>query len=175
MELHTVKRIFEQYKLLAEKAIAQMDDEDLKWKANEDSNSVVNIMKHMWGNMLSRWTDFLTTDGEKTWRKRDEEFEDENMTTADQMQRWEEGWRCVFAAIGELTEADLVKTVYIRNEPHTVSDAIMRQIAHYAYHVGQIVYIAKERSRKEWNSLSIPRNKSAAFNESKFSGGKLPG
>jgi hypothetical protein len=156
------------YKQLGEKAMAQIDDSQLNWQATEDSNSIANIVKHLWGNMLSRWTDFLTTDGEKPWRQRDGEFEVETMTRDSLMLRWNEGWNCLFAALDSLTDDDLEKIVYIRNEGHTVMDAIHRQIAHYAYHVGQIVYVAKLRTA-EWSSLSIPRNKSAEYNSSKFS------
>jgi hypothetical protein len=157
------------YKQLAEKAIAQIADNDLNWQANEDSNSIITIVKHMWGNMLSRWTDFMTTDGEKPWRKRDEEFENEQMDRATLMKMWEEGWQCVFHALDSITDDDLEKTVYIRNEGHTVLEAINRQIAHYSYHVGQIVYISKLRITKEWVSLTIPRNKSKEYNAEKFS------
>lgn len=167
--LDSAKRQFVMYKQLAEKAIAQIADNDLNWQANEDSNSIITIVKHMWGNMLSRWTDFMTTDGEKPWRKRDEEFENEQMDRATLMKMWEEGWQCVFHALDSITDDDLEKTVYIRNEGHTVLEAINRQIAHYSYHVGQIVYISKLRITKEWVSLTIPRNKSKEYNAEKFS------
>ena len=157
------------YKQLGEKAIAQIDDKELNWQANDDSNSIVTIVKHMWGNMLSRWTDFLTTDGEKPWRQRDAEFENEGMDRSSIMKKWDEGWQCVFNALNSITDDDLEKTIYIRNEGHSVLEAINRQIAHYSYHVGQIVYISKLRSSKEWHSLSIPRNKSNEYNAGKFS------
>jgi len=157
------------YKQLAEKALAQIDDQELNWQANEDSNSIVVIIKHMWGNMLSRWTDFMTTDGEKEWRKRDAEFENETLDREALMKKWDEGWQCVFNALDSITDDDLDKIIYIRNEGHTVLEAINRQIAHYCYHVGQIVYVSKLRSSKEWNSLTIPRNKSADYNAKKFS------
>ena len=157
------------YKQLAEKALAQIDDEQLNWQANEDSNSVATIIKHMWGNMLSRWTDFLTTDGEKPWRKRDAEFEQEGMDRATLMKKWEEGWQCLFNALNSITDSDLERIIYIRNDGHTILEAINRQIAHYSYHVGQIVYISKLRTKQEWQSLSIPRNKSAEYNAGKFS------
>lgn len=157
------------YKQLAEKALAQIDDEQLSWQANEDSNSVITIMKHMWGNMLSRWTDFLTTDGEKPWRQRDAEFENETFDRATLMKKWEEGWLCLFNALDSITDDDLERIIYIRNDGHTILEAINRQIAHYSYHVGQIVYISKLRTNKEWQSLSIPRNKSAEYNAGKFS------
>lgn len=149
--------------------MAQVSDKDLYWQENDDSNSAAIIVKHMYGNMLSRWTDFLTTDGEKPWRHRDAEFEIEVLDRASLMKKWEEGWQCLFNALNSITDADLEKIIYIRNEGQTVLDAINRQIAHYSYHVGQIVYISKLRSTKEWHSLSIPRNKSAEYNNQKFS------
>jgi uncharacterized protein DUF1572 len=166
--LDSAKRQFMMYKQLAEKAIAQIEDKDLTWQANEDSNSITTIVKHMWGNMLSRWTDFMTTDGEKPWRKRDAEFENEQVDRAALMKMWEQGWQCVFTALDSITDNDLEKIVYIRNEGHTVLEAVNRQIAHYCYHVGQIVYISKLRITKEWISLTIPRNKSNDYNAMKF-------
>lgn len=157
------------YQQLAEKAMVQLDDDQLNWQANEDSNSVVNIVKHMWGNMMSRWTDFLTTDGEKPTRQRDAEFEYEQLNREEMLKKWEEGWQCLFNTLDSMTNDDLEKIIYIRNEGHTVLEAINRQIAHYSYHVGQIVYISKLRSRDEWKSLSIPRNKSDEYNAGKFS------
>ena len=118
--------------------------------------------------MLSRWTDFLTTDGEKPWRQRDAEFENEVLNREALMKKWEEGWQCVFNALSSITDDDLEKIIYIRNEGHTILEAINRQIAHYSYHVGQIVYISKLRSKEEWKSLSIPRNKSNEYNDKKF-------
>lgn len=165
--LDSAKRQFKLYKQLGEKAIAQVADADLNWQANEDSNSIALIVKHMWGNMLSRWTDFLTTDGEKPWRQRDAEFEGA-LTRDELMQKWEEGWQCLFNALDSITDTDLERIVYIRNEGDTVLNAINRQISHYCYHVGQIVYISKLRSIKEWESLSIPRNKSNDYNAKKF-------
>lgn len=167
--LDSARRQFMMYKQLGEKALGQIDDKELDWHANEDSNSIVTIIKHMWGNMLSRWTDFLTTDGEKPWRQRDEEFEQETMNRETLIKKWEEGWQCLFNALNSITDADLEKIIYIRNEGHTVLEAINRQIAHYSYHVGQIVYISKLRSKEEWKSLSIPRNKSKEYNADKFS------
>ncbi len=157
------------YKQLGEKALAQIDDKELTWQANEDSNSIVTIVKHMWGNMLSRWTDFLTTDGEKPWRQRDAEFEQEVLDREALMKKWSDGWQCVFNALDSITDADLERIIYIRNEGHTILEAINRQIAHYSYHVGQIVYISKLRSKEGWKSLSIPRNKSDEYNAQKFS------
>jgi len=157
------------YKQLGEKAMAQVDDKDLNWHANENSNSIVTIVKHMWGNMLSRWTDFLTTDGEKPWRQRDAEFEQEEISREYLLKLWNEGWQCLFDALNSITDDNLEKIIYIRNEGHTILEAINRQIAHYSYHVGQIVYISKIRSKEEWKSLSIPRNRSDEYNAAKFS------
>lgn len=167
--LESAKRQFTMYKQLGEKAMAQLDEQELNWHANEDSNSIAAIVKHMWGNMLSRWTDFRTTDGEKPWRQRDAEFDNEVQDRAALMQKWEEGWQCLFAALNSITDDDLEQIVYIRNEGHTILEAINRQISHYSYHVGQIVYISKLRVKDEWKSLSIPRNKSAEYNSGKFS------
>lgn len=167
--LDSAKRLFMLYKQLGEKALAQIDDKELSWQANEDSNSIITIVKHMWGNMLSRWTDFLTTDGEKPWRQRDAEFEQEVLDRETLMKKWNDGWQCLFDALNSITDDDLEKIIYIRNEGQTVLDAINRQIAHYSYHVGQIVYISKLRSKEEWKSLSIPRNKSNEYNAGKFS------
>ncbi len=166
--LDSAKRQFRMYKQLGEKAMAQIADGELNWQANEDSNSVAAIVKHLWGNMLSRWTDFLTTDGEKPWRERDAEFETADVSRAQIMQWWEEGWQCLFNALDSITDADLDKVIYIRNEGDTVLSAINRQISHYSYHVGQIVYISKLRSTATWSSLSIPRNQSANYNAGKF-------
>ena len=156
-------------KKLADKAIAQMNDDELFVTLDEESNSVAVIMKHMAGNMFSRWTDFLTSDGEKPDRNRDMEFVIESNTTkADVLDYWERGWACVFNALEPLTLADFEKTVLIRGEKHTIVQAINRQLMHYSYHIGQIVYLAKHFRSTEWTSLSVPRNKSAEFNASKF-------
>jgi hypothetical protein len=128
---------------------------------NEDSNSIAMIVQHMAGNMLSRWTDFLTTDGEKEWRMRDDEFEVVLQTRDQMMQQWEKGWNCLFRALESLDAGQLQNIVYIRNEAHTVTEAINRQVAHYSYHVGQIVFLAKIMKEGEWDSLSIPRKKKA--------------
>lgn len=170
--LTTSKKQFEYYKLLGEKAIAQLEEEQLWQQTNEDSNSIAMIINHLVGNMLSRWTDFLTTDGEKPWRNRDAEFETFKPTKSEVMARWESGWNCLFQALNQLEDSDLNRIIYIRNEGHTVQEAIIRQIAHYSYHVGQIVFAAKQLKNSTWNSLSIPRNASAAFNSEKFSSEK---
>jgi hypothetical protein len=170
--LNSAKRLFGYYKDLADKSIAQVSEENLFVQVNEDSNSIALIIQHLAGNMLSRWTDFLTSDGEKDWRNRDAEFEVKFDKKEDLIQYWEKGWNCLFAAIEPLSADDFKKIVYIRNEGHSVMDAVLRQLAHYPYHVGQIVYAAKQLSKEEWKSLSIPRNKSGDFNALKFSNEK---
>jgi len=158
-------RTFRYYKKLAEGAFAQINDEDFFKTLDKESNSIAVNVKHMAGNMISRWTDFLTTDGEKPERDRDMEFEMLPGTTKDDLLAyWEYGWERVFDAIGPLRPDDLMHTVRIRGEDHTVIQAINRQLAHYAYHVGQIVFLAKHFKSSEWQSLSVPRNKSAEFN-----------
>jgi hypothetical protein len=153
------------YKKLTEKAIAQMQDEEFFVTLDEESNSVAVIMKHMAGNMISRWTDFLTSDGEKPNRNRDMEFVIESETTKDDvLAYWERGWASVFEALEPLRPEDFEKKVMIRGEEHTIVQAINRQLMHYAYHVGQIVFLAKHFRSVEWKSLSIPRNRSAEFN-----------
>ena len=167
--LESSKKEFEYYKQLGERTMAQVPDDKLNWQFNESTNSIATIVKHLWGNMLSRWTDFLTTDGEKEWRKRDEEFENDVDSREAVMKLWNEGWDTVLNTMRSLTEADLEKTVYIRNMGHTVVEAINRQIAHYAHHVGQIVHIGKMIQGDQWQSLSIPKGKSASYNAEKFS------
>ena len=167
--LESVKKQFDYYKMLGDKTFIQLSDEQLFWAFNEESNSIAVIVKHMWGNMLSRWTDFLTADGEKEWRKRDEEFEMDIADRTTLFRKWDEGWDCLFNAINPLTENDLSKEIYIRNLGHTVVEAINRQLAHYAYHVGQIVFIGKMLCNDNWTSLSIPKGNSKDYNKEKFS------
>jgi hypothetical protein len=162
------KNLFRMYKNLGDKAIAQLENNHLNWSANEDTNSIATIVKHMWGNMLSRWIDFKTTDGEKPWRKRDAEFEQTELSRSQILEMWEEGWACLFHALDTITDEELEQIIYIRNEGHTILEAVNRQIGHYAYHVGQIVYIAKMCKSTSWDSLSIPRNKSSEYNADKF-------
>jgi hypothetical protein len=164
--LEDALKSFRDYKKLAERAFEQIDEADLFRTIDEESNSIAINMKHMAGNMLSRWTDFLTTDGEKPNRERDMEFVMLPETTkADLVAYWDRGWECVFAAIEPLTAEDLMRIVKIRGQDHTVVQAINRQIAHYAYHVGQIVYLAKHFKSSDWQNLSVPKNKSAEFNK----------
>lgn len=167
--LSSVLKQFEYYKMLGDKAMAQVPDEKLFWKANDDSNSIALIVKHLSGNMLSRWTDFLTSDGEKEWRDRDEEFAHPVSDRTELMKEWERGWSCLFEAIKPLTNEDLSKLIYIRNMGHTVTEAINRQLAHYPYHVGQIVFLSKMLCQEPWVSLSIPRGNSQSYNAEKFS------
>ena len=163
---NTIKQ-FEYYKLPGDKSFDQVSDEDLFWQYNESSNSIAVVVKHLWGNMLSRWTDFLTRDGEKDWRNRDAEFENNILTREELLQKWNEGWKCLFDALHGLHNDDLEKIIYIRNMGLTVTDAISRQLAHYTYHVGQIVYIARMKAN-EWKSLSIPKGQSRQYNEKQF-------
>ncbi len=157
-----IKR-FRYYKGLGERAMAQLPDEALFWQYNEESNSIAIIVNHLHGNMLSRWTNFLTEDGEKPWRTRDAEFENEIQNREQLRQKWEEGWNCLFKALEELKEEDLSRKVFIRSEAHTVSDAIFRQLAHYAYHIGQMVFLAKMIQNEDWQTLSIARGKSKEY------------
>lgn len=173
--LESARKQFAYYKQLGDKTFSQVSEEQLFWKSNEESNSIANIVKHLWGNMLSRWTDFLTSDGEKDWRNRDAEFEDTVKTRAELISKWNEGWECLFAALNSLESGDLDKIVYIRNQGHTLMEAINRQLAHYPYHVGQIVFIGKMLSGNTWNSLSIPKGNSQEYNSQKFAQPKQKG
>jgi uncharacterized damage-inducible protein DinB len=166
--------LFHYYKKLAERAMEQCPDEALFVALDAESNSIAIIVKHMAGNMRSRWLDFLTTDGEKPDRNRDTEFENPPKTRAQLMENWERGWKYVFDALEPLTEVDLTRTVTIRTEPHSVMQAINRQVAHYAHHVGQILFLAKHLTfakTGKWESLSVPRGKSAEIN-AKVAAGK---
>ncbi|HTR82375.1 MAG TPA: DUF1572 family protein [Bacteroidota bacterium] len=151
--------ILTQYKELSDKAMAQISDEEFFRQPDPESNSIAIIVKHVAGNLLSRWTDFLTTDGEKTWRNRDGEFEMERPNRAELMQQWEKGWQTLFGAMRSLTPSDLSKIVPIRNEPHSVLEAINRSLAHISYHAGQIVYLAKMYKSAEWQTLTVPKKK----------------
>ncbi|MBV9960898.1 MAG: DUF1572 family protein [Parafilimonas sp.] len=159
-----IKR-FKLQKQLAEKAFDQLNDADFLFKPSKESNSIAVIVQHMSGNMLSRWTNFLTEDGEKVWRERDKEFEDMQTTKQDVLSAWSKGWQCVFNALEILKDKDVMNMITIRGERMTVIDAVIRQIEHYGYHVGQIVYIGRIIKDEDWNSLSIPKNKSAEFNQ----------
>jgi len=164
-----IRKQFGYYKSLGDKTFEQLTFEEMQKEFAEDSNSISIIVKHMVGNMLSRWTNFLTEDGEKSWRNRDQEFEDTYNSKEDILNSWEKGWTCVFEALTPLTTDNLEQIVYIRNQGHTVTEAINRQLAHYAYHVGQIVFLGKLLKGKEWKSLSIPKGNSETYNFKKFS------
>ncbi|PCJ81676.1 MAG: hypothetical protein COA49_03975 [Bacteroidetes bacterium] len=167
--LKSVNSQFEYYKSLGEKTFSQLNDDELFWQYREESNSVAIIVKHLSGNMKSRWTDFLTTDGEKEWRQRDNEFRADIKTRSEMLEKWNQGWECLFRALDSISIYDLEsKTIYIRNEEHSITEAINRQLAHYPYHIGQIVFIGKMIS-KDWKSLSIPKGGSDEFNEGMFS------
>ena len=167
--LPSVKKQFRYYKSLGERSFSQIGDKDLFWQAHSDSNSIAIIVHHLSGNMLSRWTNFLTEDGEKEWRQRDLEFEDVIHSRAELLKKWEEGWSCLFQALETIHEGNFGQEILIRNQPHSVVEAINRQLAHYAYHIGEIVFISKMRKGKDWVSLTIPKGQSDAFNADKFS------
>lgn len=164
--LQTAIRRLRYYKLLGEKTFEQLTDSDFHYTSNEASNSIAIIIQHLSGNMLSRWSNFLTEDGEKTWRNRDEEFEIHHYSRQQLLELWEKGWQCFLNALTTLTENDLLTTIYIREEPLLVIDAINRQLAHYPYHIGQILYIGKVIKGNNWQSLSIEKGQSDAYNKS---------
>lgn len=164
--LKTVIRRVKYYKELADKTFEQLADADFHYQYNEESNSIAVIIQHMAGNMLSRWTNFLTEDGEKSWRQRDDEFAVHDYSKEQLLELWEKGWNCYIDALAALLEEDLLKTVHIRQEELTVTDAINRQLAHYPYHVGQIVYIGRMIRGAGWKSLSIPKGASNQYNQS---------
>lgn len=166
--LESAIRMFKYYRGLAESAINQTDTAHLFRAPAVESNSIAIICKHLAGNMLSRWTDFLESDGEKPWRNRDQEFENNFNSREELYNYWNKGWDCLFKALENLRPSDLQRIVYIRNEGHSVMDAITRQLCHYSYHCGQIVFLSKFYVDANWNSLSIPRNKSAEYNNAKF-------
>lgn len=156
---------FKDQKALADKTFQQLAEEDFHASTDPANNNLAINITHMHGNMLSRWTNFLTEDGEKEWRQRDAEFEEQNFTKDKLLQLWDEGWQCLFNALESLTTADLDRTVYIRTKPLSVIDAIHRQLAHYSYHVGQIVFIGKHLKGNNWIALSIPKGRSEEFNQ----------
>ncbi len=156
---------FKAYKELADKTFEQLEDKDFFYQPSLESNSIAIIIQHMYGNAMSRWTNFLTEDGEKEWRKRDAEFEVMDVRRNDLLSFWNMGWSLVFQTLESLKEEDLDKTTYIRSKRHKAFDAVLRQLAHYSYHVGQIVYLGKLLRDHEWKSLSIPRGKSSQFND----------
>ncbi len=173
--LEGTRKQFYYYKSLGDRTFAQLNNEDIHWKYNSYSNNISIVVKHLVGNMLSRWTNFLSEDGEKKWRQRDREFEDSYLSKSEMITAWEKGWQCLFDAITPLKAEDLNRTIYIRNQEQFVIDAINRQLAHYAYHVGQIVFIGTLIKNNTWKSLSIPKNQSKNYNDQKFGQGKHGG
>ncbi|MEC3908603.1 DUF1572 family protein [Tamlana sp. 2201CG12-4] len=167
--LSGVLKQFEYYKSLGDRTFGQLTFDHMRWQSCENSNSISIIVKHLTGNMLSRWTNFMIEDGEKDWRQRDSEFIGSFESKEDIIASWESGWTCLFKAIKPLKENDLGQIVYIRNQGHTITEAINRQLAHYAYHVGQIVFLGKLIKGPEWQSLSIPKGDSSTYNKDKFS------
>lgn len=167
--LTSIIKQFEYYKSLGDKTFEQLTFKELQFTPNSYSNSIAIITKHIAGNMLSRWTNFLTEDGEKEWRHRDQEFEDTFTSRKALLKTWEDGWYCLFEAIKQLSKNDLEQIIYIRNHGHTVTEAINRQLAHYSYHIGQITYIGTLIKNEDWHSLSVPKGGSNAYNNNKFS------
>jgi hypothetical protein len=167
--LDSSRKLFRYYKGLGEKAVAQLSDEQVLQQPNEASNSIALIVHHLSGNMLSRWTDFLTSDGEKTWRNREAEFEETYADKKTMMEAWDKGWKCLLDTLDALKPEDLSKIVYIRNEGQSVLEAVQRQLAHYPMHVGQIIYQAKVLKGNDFQSLSIPKGDSESYNDKKFS------
>jgi hypothetical protein len=165
--------LFKYYKGLGEKAMSQLDDDQVNQCLDVESNSIAVIVKHLSGNMLSRFSDFLTTDGEKPNRNRDQEFEVESLSRQQLLDLWNNGWNCLFNALEQLNGNDLDKIIFIRNEGHSVMEAIQRQLAHYSYHIGQLVFIARTIKGDKWISLSIPKGGSAGFNKEKFNKEKV--
>ncbi len=173
--LTSVRKQFAYYKDLAERAMAQVEEADLFWQPDPNSNSIAITVNHLAGNMRSRWTNFLTADGEKTWRNRDQEFEDIIKTKEELLLTWEAGWQRLFAALDSLSEENIDTQVYIRNQEHAIVEAINRQLSHYPYHIGQIIYLARLSAGNQWESLSIPKGGSNSFNQAKFDKGKHRG
>ncbi|MGB1032703.1 MAG: DUF1572 family protein [Flavobacteriales bacterium] len=167
--LSSTKKQFEYYKLLGFKTMEQLSDEQLFQSPHPDGNSLATIVKHLAGNMLSRWTDFLTSDGEKEWRQRDDEFECNLSTRKEVYELWNKGWDCLFEALDSVHQENFNTTIYIRNMGHTITEAVHRQMGHYAYHVGQMVLLGKIFKADEWQSLSIPKGNSKDYNAEKFS------
>ncbi len=166
--LTSIRAQFQYYKHLAEQALEQVPDESLNWSPTEESNSLTVIINHLSGNMLSRFTDFLTSDGEKPWRDREKEFEIKDCSRQHLLSHWDKGWSVLFHALDALSPDDLSTLVYIRHQGHTVLEALNRQLAHYAYHVGQMVFLSRMIAGDQWRSLSIPRGQSATYNQEKF-------
>ena len=160
---------FQRYRILGDKTFEQLSENDMHWSHSQSDNSIAIIVKHLAGNMLSRWTNFLSEDGEKKWRERDNEFIAPPKTKAETIVLWDKGWDCLFDAVRPLKHDQLEQIVYIRNQGHTVTEALNRQLAHYASHVGQLMFLGKMIKDKDWQSLSIPKGKSSSYNKEKFS------
>ena len=167
--IQSVQKQFSYYKTLADKAFEQLSEEHFFWQSNENDNSIAILAKHIAGNMLSRWTNFYSEDGEKEWRNRDREFINAFKTKEEVIAYWESGWHILFKIINALEVKDLERIIYIRNEGHTVIEAINRQLCHYAYHIGQLVFLGKMITGSEWKNLSVPKNQSKKYNAEKFS------
>lgn len=170
--LQSVTKQFEYYKYLGEKTFDQLEEQDLFWQYNEESNSIAIIVNHLSGNMLSRWTNFLSEDGEKSWRNREQEFESIIKSRTELIEAWNKGWTCLFDALTSVNENNFDQIIYIRNQGHSITEALNRQLAHYSYHVGQICYIGRMIKGNDWKSLSIPKGESAAYNKEKFAQAK---
>jgi hypothetical protein len=170
--IESFKKQLSYYKHLGYKTFEQLEEKQLFWQFNSESNSIAVIVKHLHGNMLSRWTDFLSSDGEKDWRNRDAEFESTFTSKDEMLRKWEEGWDCLFKALDTVSESNINQKVYIRNVRHTIEEAFQRQLTHCAYHIGQIVYVARMLKAEKWESLSIPKGNSKKYNQEKFSKAK---
>lgn len=168
IELQGIRKQFEYYRMLADKTILVLSQDELNSRVNEESNSIAVIMRHITGNLLSRFTEFFTTDGEKEWRNRDDEFEFKCYDRHELISNWDRAWNVLFSTIDSINDHNINSIVKIRNQDHTVAEALYRQLAHYPYHIGQIVFIGKMIKNKDWESLSIPRNQSNNYNQEKF-------
>lgn len=166
--IQNILKEFQRYKSLGDRTFAQLEEDEIHWRMSDEGNSIAILVKHMVGNMLSRFTDFLTADGEKPWRKRDMEFEDPFSSKREMIESWEKGWKCVFDAVAVLDQDNFDTTVFIRKEKHSIIEALNRQLGHYAYHTGQIVMTAKSIRGNQWKSLTIPKGKSEDFNKTMF-------
>ena len=170
--IETTKTQFEYYKSLGEKAMEQLSEGGINKRLSLEGNSISMIVNHLQSNMRSRWTDFLTTDGEKPWRNRDAEFDYVEWSKEELNGQWQLGWKCLFDAIAQINASNFDQLIYIRSKGHTITEALLRQLSHYAYHVGQIVFIAKQLRQEKWSSLSIPKGQSEAYNRASQAKGR---
>ena len=173
--LNSALKQFAYYKTLGERTFDQLNEKQLFWQYNSESNSIAIIINHLWGNMKSRWTDFLTSDGEKKWRKRDLEFETQIESKEKLMAKWETGWTCLFEALQTINDKNFQTEIFIRNQSHSIPDAVNRQMMHYAYHIGQVVYLGRMIKSEKWKNLSVEKGGSAAYNQKKNSQGEHRG